>query len=165
MINKDDLLCIGYIKRPHGFKGNLHITLEHEIALDKGDFVFIKQEGKFIPYPIEQTGQGKHAGTFKLRFIDEHDKAQALVGCEIYIEAESLEEEDELSLVGYMLIDMQKGKIAEVERIEYFPQQTMLIVNYQGQERFIPLNDSFIDHISSENKEIYCDLPEGLLDL
>lgn len=165
MITKDDLLCIGYIKRPHGFKGNLHITFEHEIALNKGDFVFVKREGKYIPYPIDQMGQGKHQGMLKLRFIDNHEEATELIGCELYVEADQLNEEDEISLVGFMIVDLQLGKIGKVVRVEYYPQQTMLIVNYGEQERFIPLNDSFIDHISAENKEIYCDLPQGLLDL
>lgn len=165
MIGKDDLLCIGYIKRPHGFKGNIHIEINHEIALDKGDFVFLKLEGKFIPYPVDSTGAGKHSNTVKLRFVDDFDEAKALTGTEVYIEASSIPEDDELALIGYMIVDKVKGKIAKVSRIEYYPQQLMLIIELDGQEKFIPLNDHIVLYIDQELKEIHCDLPTGLLDL
>jgi ribosomal 30S subunit maturation factor RimM len=40
-----------------------------------------------------------------------------------------------------------------------------LTVSYQGEEKYIPLVNDFIDYISEENQEIWLHLPEGLLDL
>ena len=53
MIDKDRLISFGYVSRPHGYKGDVHITLEHNIVpLKRDDFVFIQLQGQFIPYKI-----------------------------------------------------------------------------------------------------------------
>jgi len=53
MLNKDRLISFGYVSRPHGYKGDVHITLERKIvSLKRDDFVFIQLQGQFIPYKI-----------------------------------------------------------------------------------------------------------------
>ncbi|MFT6005022.1 MAG: ribosomal 30S subunit maturation factor RimM, partial [Bacteroidia bacterium] len=45
------------------------------------------------------------------------------------------------------------------------PKQIMLLVHYNGETKYIPLADDFIDYISMENKEIWLTLPDGLLEI
>lgn len=165
MINKDELVCIGYIKRPHGFKGEIQFQLNKEIALDKGDFVFVAIDGQFIPYPIEKINASADEPIAKLRFVDDFDRAKSICAKEIFIETDGIEGDSEVSLIGYTVIDKQLGVLGSVKDIEYFPQQIMLIVEYNGKDCYIPMNEHFIITIVEKNKEIYCNLPEGLLDL
>ena len=165
MINKDELVCIGYIKRPHGFKGEIQFQLNKEIALNKGDFVFVAIEGQFIPYPIEKINASLDEPIVKLRFVNDFDQAKQVSAREIYVETEGIESESEVSLVGYTVIDKHLGDLGKVKDIEYFPQQIMLVVEYNGKECYIPMNEQFMVNIIEKNKEIYCNLPDGLLDL
>ncbi len=45
------------------------------------------------------------------------------------------------------------------------PAQTLLSIVYGGEEVLIPLVDDFIVDIKPRKKELYLDLPEGLLNL
>ena len=53
MVNKDSLICIGYISRPHSYKGDVQLTLDRKIVpLKRDDFLFLKIQGQFIPYKM-----------------------------------------------------------------------------------------------------------------
>ena len=164
MIAKGDLLCIGYSKRPHGFKGEIQIQLNKEIALHKGDFVFVAVDNQFIPYPVTSI-KNQEDPIGKLRFVDDYDEAQAICGKEIYIESEAIPIELESTLIGYTLIDKNLGTLGKIKDIAHFPQQLMLVIMYNGKDCYVPHNDQFIKLIHHENKEIYSNLPSGLLDL
>lgn len=161
MIKQDDLIEIGYVKRPHGFKGGIQFSLNKEIALDKGDFVFIKLDGQLIPYPITQISLSDQP-VVNLRFIDDHEQAQSLVGHTVYVEGvENLDEQ--WQLLGYTLTDESLGEIGIIEDVQEFPSQWMLVVQYRGEEVLVPFVEDFILEIDTENKQIRCNLPEGLI--
>ena len=67
--------------------------------------------------------------------------------------------------MGYELIDSKRGSLGKVIDVRELPQQLMLIIKYNGVEKYIPFVDDFVDYISQENQEIWLHLPEGLLDL
>jgi 16S rRNA processing protein RimM len=152
MIQKDSLISIGYISRPHSYKGEIQLRLERKIvSLQRDDFVFIKMDGQYIPYKIES--------------VKTYEYAQEISGCEVYTDKEVLPQESELTFIGFELIDKELGAIGTVLNVQEMPQQLMLTVKYNGEEKYIPLVEAFIDHISEENKEIWLQLPRGLLDL
>tara|TARA_Y100000385_G_scaffold289974_1_gene361260 strand:+ start:101 stop:601 length:501 start_codon:yes stop_codon:yes gene_type:complete len=166
MIDKDRLISFGYVSRPHGYKGDVHITLERKIVpLKRDDFVFIQLQGQFIPYKITHVKGKIDAPVVGLEFIDTYEKAQNIVGSPIFTDQDVLPEDSELSFMGFELIDAKKGSIGKVLDVQELPQQLMLTVSYQGEEKYIPLVEDFIDHISQENQEIWLHLPDGLLDL
>jgi 16S rRNA processing protein RimM len=100
-----------------------------------------------------------------LEFIDTFEKAQDIVGSPVFTDQEVLPEDSELSFLGYELIDAKIGSIGKVLDVQELPQQLMLTVSFQGEEKYIPLVDDFIDYISQENQEIWLNLPDGLLHL
>ena len=166
MLDKDRLISFGYVSRPHGYKGDVHITLERTIVpLKRDDFVFVQLQGQFIPYKLLNVKGKSEAPVVQLEFIDTYEKAQDMVGSSVFKNQELLSEDSELSFIGYELIDSKKGTIGQVLDVQELPQQLMLTVSYQGEEKYIPLVDDFIDYISEENQEIWLHLPEGLLDL
>ena len=166
MLNKDRLISFGYVSRPHGYKGDVQITLERKIvSLKRDDFVFIQLQGQFIPYKITHLKGKTDTPVVGLEFIDTFEKAQDIVGSPVFTDQEVLPEDSELSFLGYELIDAKIGSIGKVLDVQELPQQLMLTVSFQGEEKYIPLVDDFIDYISQENKEIWLNLPDGLLDL
>tara|TARA_B100001059_G_scaffold59808_1_gene55291 strand:+ start:191 stop:691 length:501 start_codon:yes stop_codon:yes gene_type:complete len=166
MIDKDRLISFGYVSRPHGYKGDVHITLEHNIVpLKRDDFVFIQLQGQFIPYKIINLKGKTDTPVVGLEFIDTYEKAQDIVGSPVFTDQEVLPKDSDLSFLGYELIDAKIGSIGKVLDVQELPQQLMLTVSYQGEEKYIPFVENFIDYISEENQEIWLHLPDGLLDL
>ena len=77
MINKDSLISIGYISRPHSYKGDVQLTLERKIVpLKRDDFLFIKIQGQFIPYKMIGIKGKDDEPILTLEFIDTFDKTE-----------------------------------------------------------------------------------------
>ena len=166
MINKDSLISVGYISRPHSYKGEIQLVLEREIAPpQRDDFLFVQIQGKYIPYKVLEIKGKREEPVVKLEFISSFDQAQEICAHQIFIDREMVAEESEPALIGYEIIDKQLGSIGCVEDVQTFPQQIMLLVMYNNTLKYIPFVDNFVEHISSKNQEIWLNLPEGLLDL
>ncbi len=166
MINKDNLISIGYISRPHSYKGDVQLTLNRKIVpLKRDDFLFVKMQGQFIHYKMLGIKGVGDEPILTLEFIDTFEKAEELTAQEVYTDKEVLPEESELTYIGYTVIDQHMGTIGVVQDVVEMPQQLMLLVPYNGELRYIPLVDAFIDYIATDNKEIWLTLPDGLLEL
>ena len=166
MINKDNLISIGYISRPHSYKGDVQLTLERKIVpLKRDDFLFIKIQGQFIPYKMIGIKGKDDEPILTLEFIDTFDKTEEIIAKEVFTDKEVLPEESELTFIGFQVIDKYLGAIGIVQDIVEMPQQLMLLVPYNGELKYIPLVDDFIDYISPEDKEIVLILPDGLLEI
>ena len=166
MINKDSRISIGYISRPHSYKGDVQLTLERKIVpLKRDDFLFIKIQGQFIPYKMIGIKGKDDEPILTLEFIDTFDKTEEIIAKEVFTDKEVLPEESELTFIGFQVIDKYLGAIGIVQEIVEMPQQLMLLVPYNGELKYIPLVDDFIDYISPEDKEIVLILPDGLLEI
>jgi ribosomal 30S subunit maturation factor RimM len=166
MINKDSLISIGYISRPHSYKGDVQLTLERKIVpLKRDDFLFIKIQGQFIPYKMIGIKGKDDEPILTLEFIDTFDKTEEIIAKEVFTDKEVLPEESELTFIGFQVIDKYLGAIGIVQDMVEMPQQLMLLVPYNGELKYIPLVDDFIDYISPEDKEIVLILPDGLLEI
>ncbi|MFY0642982.1 MAG: hypothetical protein JXR19_00790 [Bacteroidia bacterium] len=164
MIPKEELSLIGFIKRPHGIKGNIQLGLEEEIALNKGDFLFLELEGQYIPYPILDISESSGQAIVRLGFLQEVDSIKELSGTSVYFKNSS-ENTQPLAVVTYRLIDDKLGDLGQVKDILQYPHQQMILIDYMGKECLVPMTEGIVHSISDENKEIYCTLPEGLLEL
>ena len=156
MINKDSLISIGYISRPHSYKGDVQLTLERKIVpLKRDDFLFIKIQGQFIPYKMIGIKGKDDEPILTLEFIDTFDKTEEIIAKEVFTDKEVLPEESELTFIGFQVIDKYLGAIGIVQDIVEMPQQLMLLVPYNGELKYIPLVEDFIDYISQRIKKLY----------
>lgn len=166
MIDKNNLIYIGYISRPHSFKGEVQLTLERKIvSLHRDDFLFLKLDGHFIPNKIVGIKGKPEEPVLQFEFVKNHEQAIEIAGTEVYTDREVLPEDSELSFIGFEVIDKNIGTIGVVEDVQELPQQLMLLVPYKGEVKYIPLVEDFIDYISAEEKEIWLTLPKGILDI
>jgi 16S rRNA processing protein RimM len=166
MLNKDSLMYIGYISRPHSFKGEIQLQFNKEVvSLKRNDFLFIRIDGHFIPYQIEGIKGKPEEPVLRLAFINSYEKAQEISGSEVYVEGTEEEDAPMPSLEEFVVVDKKLGTVGKVEAVLEMPEQVLLQVTYNHKVCYIPLVDVFINHISEENKEIWMNLPEGLLDL
>ena len=171
LIDKE-FVTIGKIRKAHGYKGHAKLSVDdiYEKDLSNQNFLFIEIDGYHVPYRIEEYDDQKDI-IVKLKRIDSIEVLQkyhlyniALLKDSLQHAAQQIQQEKDLdSLLGYTIIDKTEGVIGTIIRIDDFPQQKIAIVDYQDQEKLIPLHPSLIIDFDEGDKTIHMDLPIGLI--
>lgn len=171
----ENLISIGYTKKPHGIKGDLKVQIEGEYLDDllEAEVLFLEIRGKKVPYFIVEARDGNDI-LVKFEDIDSREAAAELAGKELFLRAEDMQTaeqetddllEDFTQLIGFQIEDVEWGAIAEIEEVIEYPQQILAVITYKERELLIPLHPTFIRDILPDQKIIKMELPEGILDL
>ncbi len=176
MISSENYVLVAYTRKPHGLQGELGLKVEAAYLEDvlRASVIFIRLQGREVPYFVEQL-RVTDKPLLKLEDVDNREAAQTLVAKEVYLresdlipEAERELEAEELDyafLTGYRIEDATKGIIGTIEEVVELPQQEMAVLQYEGRELLIPLNDQLILDIQEEQQLVKMELPAGLLEL
>lgn len=170
-MQKEQCFELGAIQKAKGLAGELVLFLDvddpsHYEALD---IILIENKAQLIPHFITQIRiQGERAYIF-LEGIDHVDKTSEFVGSKVYLPLERLPKlpEGEFYLheiIGYTLIDQNKGELGTVENI-YESHQDLLVFYHQGKEILVPIAEGIVLHANHNKKELHVNLPEGLIDI
>ena len=121
----------------------------------------------FLEHFVLQPG-GKALAKFE--DLNSIEQVETLVGAEVYLPLTELPELDEdqyyyHELIGFEVIDEVLGLIGPVQIIYDLETQDLLGVTHQGKEVLIPIQDGIISKVDKAAKKVYCQLPEGLLDI
>mgnify|MGYP001828981242 FL=1 len=68
-------------------------------------------------------------------------------------------------MIGFQIIDLESGPVGVVSSVNDTTNQALFVVDANGTEVLIPINDEFIRKVDRENKQISVQLPPGLIDL
>jgi len=170
-MNKNNFYYLGKITRKFSFKGELIIFLDADDSSDYHNLkkVFIRNENSYIPYFISKISKYKN-NSIRVKFEDiiDEESATELINKEIFLPIDEL---PELSgkkfyyheVIGYMIHDITAGEIGDIEYINDQTSQHLFVVNKNGKEILIPINDDFILNLDRTNKIINLKLPDGLL--
>lgn len=166
---------IGFTKKTHGIAGELKVVIEepYEDIFLEADRVFLEIKGAKQPFFIKTVRGG---GELIVLFEDVANREEALMlqSRGIFLPENELPEEallpaedtaEHAHLIGYMLLDQEQGQIGQITEVIEMPQQEMAVVQWQGREVLIPLNEQFILAVDEQAKTVRMDLPEGLLAL
>ncbi|MFM7217224.1 MAG: ribosome maturation factor RimM [Bacteroidota bacterium] len=170
-LTADDLRPMGFVVKPHGFKGEVILGLDHGDAEDfpETDFIFLLVDGLPVPYRLLETRTKSGQLIARLEDVDTEEEAKKLNGVELWLQEDLIDtESDEVgleALTGFTVIDRLAGKIGLIESIEEFPMQLLARLTYLDKEVLFPLNDTIVVSVDPEAKEIFTELPEGLLDV
>ncbi len=171
----DKIVSIGYTKKPHGLKGEIKLHLEEKYVEDilNTEIVLIDIKGKKTPFFVEDMRIGNNI-IAKFEEVDTPEAAMSIAAKEIFLREQDVipdtEREIELEVepyshcVGYTLFN-DNTMIGVVETLIEYPQQQMALIKYDNRDVLVPLNAHFILTLDDAKKEIYLDLPEGILDL
>lgn len=156
------LEIIGKIVSRHGFKGDVVVDWYIEdIEINKGDFLFVLIDEKGVPFSIEEI-KGEN-NILHLNYINTEEEASKVLGCEIGIEGELIEEV-EGDWINFQVYD-KDNLIGTLIRWEEYPQQTMLIIeNQDSEEILIPYVEDWLIEVSEISQVIRLKLPEGLVE-
>lgn len=160
-----DFIVIGTVAKTHGTSGELR--LEANQKLKQKEWVMIDFNQKPVPFFMEQCRELlPNEYLVKIRDYNTIESVQDFVGRKIYYystKAVKSKKQIDESIIGYTLIDLEKGTIGQLEDMVEMPGQILFQTTYQFTEVLIPAVDDFIDEIDHEKQTIYLKLPEGLI--
>ena len=166
MIQANELIRIGTMRRPHGKSGELQCQMDNDYWNEaEADFLILLLDGIFVPFRVEDwRGKGADSLIFRLKGVDTEVKALRLVNAEAYMLRRDLNEEAEemmtwQDLTGYEVLNSEhvvQGRAAAVD------ESTINTLLELEDGRLLPVHEDLIIEIDEPQKRIILDLPEGL---
>jgi 16S rRNA processing protein RimM len=170
---QDDFFYLGKITKPFGRKGYMFIYLDTDepekyYCLES---LFVQnEEGELIPYMLEDIQyRGKNQAVVKFRDIDE-EAAKSLIKSEIYLPISMLPPLTGNNfyyheVIGFQVVDKEKGYIGVITEFIDFSKSPIMQIDYNGTEILIPAIDRVFTRVDREEKTIFIEAPEGLIDV
>jgi 16S rRNA processing protein RimM len=161
---------IGFINKLQGYKGEVQCIIERGYVEDYADekFLFIMLDGIAVPWAVEEIKDKRGAAVIKFMDVNDEEYAKRFIDAEVFVERRSkknIEEPNWKNLAGYEVVDKTHGSLGVIKSIEEFPQQLIATVLLKEKEVLIPLNEDFLEKVNDEQKKLFLNLPEGLIDL
>lgn len=157
------MLSVAKILKSHGTDGGVLIGLSgagfEEISQKEPVYIFF--DGLPVPYFIsDPTPKGSGRMVVHLTDVENLEDAEELVGKEIFLDSESVED-DEPDFAGWTVLD--KGvKLGVVSDYEPIPGNPCLYVETPSGQVMVPLHKDFVIEIDEESGALNLDLPAGL---
>jgi len=171
-ISELDLIKIGEIVKAHGYKGELVIKLSTNFDnLKETELIFIEIDGIFVPFFFSYAPKTFKKSSIIAKFnnLESDTEVKELIKCSVLLPQKNITDDAEEenifdNLVGYNVYDKETfiGKAGKYLNI---PSNPILTVLNNAHEILIPINDEFLEEIDDENKKIYFNLPDGLIDI
>ena len=163
MITTEQVISIGRITRTHGKRGELQCLTSNEYWDNSyATFLILNIDNIFVPFRVlDWRGKGSDSLIFQLDRITDEQAAQSLIGCQAYMLASDLSQEDELmptwqSLVGYSVLDTDQGELGVIAYVDESTINTLITLD---NDQLIPLHEDFILDIAQDKKQITIRLP------
>ena len=163
-------MLIGQIVGVHGIKGNCKIrSYAESLSVFQSDSVVIvaTSDGRQKPYEINWVKPHAKAALISFKGVDTRDQAEALIGCELFIEKSRLPDPEEGSyywfdLIGLDVFDDDQKYLGRLESIIQTGSNDVYVVKEDDTEILIPALESVVQKIDLKNRRMRVNLPEGL---
>jgi 16S rRNA processing protein RimM len=171
-MDKNEHFYLGTISRKFSFKGEVVLQINPDLGYFPENLksVFVEIQHKRIPFFIEFTKAHKK-NNLRIKFEDISTEAEAdnLVKRDVYVLKSEVDIDEEFSikdLVSYTAFDdKDENEIGEIVNINTSTPQAFFEIIAENGQILIPVNEDWIIEIDEDHKEVYFELPEGLLDL
>jgi 16S rRNA processing protein RimM len=171
-MTKDDCYELGKIVKTHGVRGELSIFLDVDVPeeYEELDSFLVEREGTLVPYFVENFNLQGQRAIVKLEEVNDLPAASKLVGSKLWLTLDNLPDlgNDQFyyhDIVGYAVVDEEKGPLGTVASVATLPHQDLLVVDYQGHEVLIPITDDIVLGHDADTQTLRVRLPEGLLEV
>lgn len=165
-------IILGKIIKVQGKAGEMicHFSIDKPEWFSDIKFIFIDIDQRLIPYHIESLELSDNYARISLEDVHNPELAQKLVSRDIYLPKKDFPELTEREfynneIIGFTIIDKEKGEIGRVKDVLERPEQSLLQIIHQNTEILIPLAEDLIIKVNKKQKQLIIDIPEGLLDL
>jgi len=171
-MKKEDCFNLGIITKTFGKNGEVIFFLDVDYPESYNDLemVFIEINQKLIPFFIETIKIKGNYATVKLEDISNPEKAQKFLKLNLFLPIDSLPDlPDEKfyfhEIIGFSVEDENHGNIGIINDILELPEQSLLQILFKEKEILIPIVDEIVKSVDSDNKKVYINAPQGLIDL
>ena len=173
-VTKDDCYQLGHITKTHGVNGEVvfFLDVDDPNVYEDLESVLIEVKGELLPYFIESIAIVKGSRAIvALEEVDTIEQAERLIKANLFLPLDNLEPIEDNTrfyfheIVGYQLVDSQKGELGTVATVYSMDTQDLISMDYQGHEVLVPINSSIVHTIDREKKQLQVSLPEGLLEI
>ncbi|MCI5706194.1 MAG: ribosome maturation factor RimM [Odoribacter sp.] len=176
MITREDCIKIGEVSKTHNLQGAVIITTDCDLLEQYADEpVFLLLEGAPVPFFIAEDGLTVRNHTsyiVKFDYVNSLAKAERLVGCEVLIEKELLEDED-MENVGYDVYDLIElevrdevsGAAGRVVDVADYSGNVVLTISILGKEILLPLSEMYVHGVDFEQGLVDVHIPSELAEL
>ncbi len=169
----EDCYQLGYIVKPHGLKGEVQVFLDVDDPREYRtlESVFVLQGQALVPFFLESISVNADKGIAKFEEIDTIDDAKSLKGLELYMPLDTLPDLEEgeyfvHELEGFEISDVTLGVVGSVTGVMDAGAQRLISVEHSsGKEILIPFSDELVMSMDNEKRQIFMNLPEGLVEL
>ncbi len=171
-MKKEDCFYLGRVAKTHGLKGEVTLKLDVDdpSAYAKMKHFFLEINKMLTPFFVEHIKMNDDKMFVKIKDVDSIEAAQNLVGKLAYLPMEML---PKLSgkqfyfheIVGFTVVDTEKGELGPVSQVLEYPTQAILQVMKGKKEILIPRLDPVIQKVDRDKKTLTITAPEGLIDM
>lgn len=180
--NMENKRKVGKIRAAHGIKGevSLYIFSDEYDWFENVKSIYVESKtkpGQWTEYKIKEFRPHKNDLLLQLVGIDTRNQSEALQGSMVWVDSEIFVTSDDEE--GYFLTEIENFtvfngdlEIGTVHGFSFNGDHDLIIVKPKDsgaqdsvEELTIPLVDDFIEEIDFENKKIFMNLPEGLLEV
>ncbi|GBF21261.1 16S rRNA processing protein RimM [Arenibacter algicola] len=172
-MTKEECFYLGKIVSKHSFKGEVLIKLDTDEPelYEKLESVFVSLGNNLVPFFIEKSQLHK-SSLLRVRFEEVADESDAdkVMGSEIYLPLKFLPKLKGNKfyyheVIGFAMEDKVHGNIGIIQSINDTTSQALFEIEKGDKQLLIPVRDEIIVKVDRENKTIFVDTPEGLVDL
>ncbi|MDR1346465.1 MAG: ribosome maturation factor RimM [Bacteroidales bacterium] len=173
MNRHNDFFYLGIITKLFGYKGDMFIYLDTDEPEKYSQLaaLFVQDaDGGLLPYMIERLQyRNDNFAIVKLRGVD-GEEAKLLLKSEIYLPVSLLPPLTGNNfyyheVIGFQVVDKKMGNIGVITDFIDISKQPIMQIDYNGKEILIPAIDRFFDHVDREQKIIFIEAPDGLIDI
>lgn len=163
---------MGFIRRPHGIRGELGVDWKGESLPEPGDLIYLGN-GETEPAAWVVAASRNHNGQLllSLKGLEDRTSAEKLAGSKLYLPRDAVPPagEDEAfvaDLPGCQIFLPDGALVGELDHVE-FPGGKMIwaIKGTGNAEILFPAEPQFISDLDMERRRIVIDPPEGLLEI
>lgn len=172
-MNIDQCFNLGHVVKAIGLKGDCSILLDVDDAnrYKKLESVFIEINKQLIPFFIESiVVKHNNFATVKFKNISTQAQADELSGATLFLPLSALPPLNDTSfyfheLEGYTVMDDVKGNIGVIQSVIDYGSNVVASTILHEKEILIPLQKQFVIRIDRSSRQLFTQLPEGLVDL
>lgn len=172
MIKREELIKIGQFNKPHGLSGELSFSFTDDI-FDRTEcpYVVCPVDDIFVPFFIEEYRfRTSTTALMKLIDVDSAEDARMFTNLEVYFPKAYVCEEDVMTggkdfFLNYTVIEKTHGNLGIIQHVDDSTANVLFEIDHDGETLLIPAVDEFVTGIDEVKKEIYMNVPEGLLQL
>ena len=170
---KEDCFFLGTIVGKYSFKGEVLIKLETDSPKSYLDLeaVLVNNPQGLVPFFIDSARLHK-TSLLRVKFegVSNETEADQLIKKKVFLPLDQLPKLEGNrfyyhEIKDFIAIDQFEKKIGVIKSVNDSGPQALFMIDNNGTEILIPVHDNFITKLNREEKRIYLNLPDGLLEI